>query len=139
MIRFKIFAANLIIFIPLLFASVAVVNAQTDTTNKLFGACEQAPNSPACIGKSTTGNPVVRVIRAAANIIALLTGIVAVIMIILGGFRYITAGGATPGQRAGDPSGVRDAKNMIMYAVIGLIVVALAWAITRFITDRVIQ
>jgi hypothetical protein len=139
MIRFKIFAANLIIFIPLLFASVAVVNAQTDTTNKLFGACAQAPNSPACAGKNTTGNPVVRVIRTAANIIALITGIVAVIMIILGGLKYITAGGGVPGQRSGDPSSVRDARNMIMYAIVGLVVVALAWAITRFITDRVIQ
>ncbi|HLG90752.1 MAG TPA: pilin [Candidatus Saccharimonadales bacterium] len=131
MISFKIFATNLILVIPLLFASVAVVNAQTDTTDKIFGACAQAPDSPACKSKNTTENPVVRIINVAANIIALLTGIGAVIMIILGGFSYITA--------AGNAERATNARRRIIYSIVGLVVVALAWAATRFITDRVIQ
>ena len=49
---------------------------------------------------------------------AIIVGVVAIIMIIVGGFRYITSGG--------DSSKVGSAKNTIIYAIIGLILVALA-------------
>jgi hypothetical protein len=47
-----------------------------------------------------------------------------VIMIIVGGFRYITSGG--------NDASVTAAKNTILYAIIGLVVVALAQIIVRF-------
>lgn len=54
-----------------------------------------------------------------------IVGALAVIMIIYGGFRYITSGG--------DSSGVTNAKNTILYAIIGLIVAVLAYAIVHFV------
>src|SRR4029077_20357094 len=51
------------------------------------------------------------------NILSVIVGVVAVIMIIWGGFKYITSGGET--------GKVTSAKNTIIYAIIGLIVVAL--------------
>ena len=129
--RIKVFAANLILAIPLLFVSFAAVNAQTDTTDKIFSACAQAPNSPACQGKTATENPVVRIINVAAGIIAVLAGIAAVIMLILGGLSYITA--------SGNAEKATNARRRIIYSIVGIVVVALAWAATRFITDRVIQ
>ncbi|MDQ3123971.1 MAG: pilin [bacterium] len=63
------------------------------------------------------------------NIISLLVGVVAVIMIIIGGFRYITSGG--------NDSSVAGAKNTILYAIIGLVIVALAQFIVRFVLARV--
>lgn len=127
MIKFKIFLANLILILPLVFASVAVVNA-VDVTSE---ACKQAPSSPICNEKPPDTNPVVNTINTAASIIAILTGIAAVIMIILGGLSYIAAGGNAEQATA--------ARRRIVNALIGLIVVALAWTATRFITDRVIQ
>lgn len=59
------------------------------------------------------------------NIILYVLGAVAVIMIIIGGFRYVTAGG--------DTGSVTAAKNTILYAVIGLIVALLAYAIVNFV------
>lgn len=59
------------------------------------------------------------------NIISILVGIVAVIMIIYGGFRYITSGGTA--------EKVTSAKNTILYGLIGLIIVALAQVIVRFV------
>jgi hypothetical protein len=63
------------------------------------------------------------------NIISVIVGVVAVIMIIIGGFRYITSGGS--------PDKVTGAKNTILYGIIGLIVVALAQVIVRFVLKNV--
>ncbi|MCL2869204.1 hypothetical protein FWF48_00105 [Candidatus Saccharibacteria bacterium] len=52
-------------------------------------------------------------------------GIISVIMLIYGGFRYIISGG--------DSKRVTDAKNTIMYAIIGLIIAILSYAIINFI------
>lgn len=65
------------------------------------------------------------------NIFSLIVGVVSVIMIIIGGFRYITSGG--------DSTNVSSAKNTILYAIVGLIIVALAQTIVRFILGRVIE
>lgn len=56
-------------------------------------------------------------------------GIVAVIIIIIGGIRYVTS--------SGDASGVKSAKDTILYAIVGLIVVIMAAAITGFIIRNV--
>ncbi len=59
------------------------------------------------------------------NILSSLVGVLAVIMIIIGGFRYITS--------AGDSNKVGGAKNTIIYALIGLAIVALAQVLVRFV------
>jgi hypothetical protein len=63
------------------------------------------------------------------NIISVIVGVVAVIMIIIGGFRYITSGGS--------PEKVSGAKNTILYGIIGLIIVALAQVVVRFVLKQV--
>jgi len=55
-------------------------------------------------------------------------GIVAVIVIILAGFKYVTA--------AGDSAAIAKAKNTILYAVVGLVVIILAFAVTWFVIGR---
>ncbi len=63
------------------------------------------------------------------NIFSVIVGIVAVIMIVYGGFRYITSGG--------DSNNTAAAKNTILYAIVGLVIVALAQFIVRFILSKV--
>lgn len=63
------------------------------------------------------------------NIFSVVVGAVSVIMIIVGGFRYIISGG--------DSTGVTGAKNTIMYAIIGLIIVLFAQVIIRFVLTNV--
>jgi cytochrome bd-type quinol oxidase subunit 2 len=63
------------------------------------------------------------------NIFSLVVGIVAVIMIIVGGFKYITSNG--------DSGSISSAKTTIMYAIIGLVVVAFAQLIVQFVLDKV--
>jgi hypothetical protein len=62
------------------------------------------------------------------NIISGIVGVIAVIMIVVGGFRYITSGG--------DSNNVSGAKNTIIYAIIGLIIVALAQLIVHFVLGQ---
>ncbi len=63
------------------------------------------------------------------DIFLILTGSVAVLFIIIGGFQYITS--------AGNPENVGKAKNTVLYAIIGLIVVILSYAIVKFIIDNI--
>lgn len=59
------------------------------------------------------------------NILLIAIGILSVIMIIIGGFRYTLSGG--------DENAVRSAKDTILYSVIGLIVAILAFVIVNFV------
>lgn len=63
-----------------------------------------------------------------ANIIAALTGLVAIIVIIVAGWRYITS--------AGEAAKVQSAKSALTFAIIGLIVVVLADSIISLILSR---
>ena len=59
------------------------------------------------------------------NIFSAVVGVIAVLMIIVGGLRYITSGG--------DSGKVSGAKTTIIYALVGLVVVALAQLIVHFV------
>lgn len=58
-----------------------------------------------------------------------LAGIVAVVGIVIGGVRYTVSGG--------EANGIKAAKDTILYAVVGLVVVIAAAAITNFIFENV--
>ena len=60
------------------------------------------------------------------NVLLFITGAIAVIMIVIGGLRYVISGG--------DAKQVDAAKNTILYAIIGIIVAILAYAIINFVT-----
>lgn len=68
------------------------------------------------------------VFNTIVNVLLFLIGAISVIMIVFAGFKYATSGG--------DSGKVTEAKNTIMYAVIGIIVALLAYAIIKFVTDR---
>ncbi len=63
-----------------------------------------------------------------ANILLFLVGAVAVIMLIIGGLRYVTSNGQS--------EAVSGAKNTIMYAIIGIVVAFLAYAGVQFVTTQ---
>lgn len=64
------------------------------------------------------------------NTILLIVGLISVIMLVYGGLRYILSGG--------DSKKVTDAKNTVLYAIIGLIISLLAFAIVNFVLNSVI-
>lgn len=72
-----------------------------------------------------------RIVHSIINIFSLIVGFVSVIMIIIGGLKYITSGG--------DSSNITGAKNTIIYAIIGIVIVALSQFIVRFVLSKIIQ
>jgi hypothetical protein len=85
-------------------------------------------NSPGNCGDKAAKTLTAR-IQDFINLFSIIIGIVAVIMIIVAGLRYVTAGG--------DANSIGSAKNTLIYAVIGLIVAALAQIIVRFVLGEV--
>ncbi|MDR3298128.1 MAG: pilin [Candidatus Nomurabacteria bacterium] len=69
-------------------------------------------------------------IQLIINLIIFAIGLIAVIMVILGGIQYSTS--------QGDSGKVKKAKDTIMYGIIGLVVAILAFAIVNFVLSSVL-
>jgi len=65
------------------------------------------------------------VFKQVTNTILYIVGVIAVIMLIFGGIKYVISGG--------DAKKVTDAKNTILYAIIGLVIAFLSYAIVNFV------
>ena len=102
---------------PLTFDSVSYA-ANTNEAQK--GVNQIGGNDPGnSAGDFTT------LIKNIINILLFLVGAIAVIMIIIGGLRYVISGG--------DQGQITGAKNTILYAIIGLVVAVLAYAIVNWV------
>ena len=88
------------------------------------GLVEGAAGCTAPAGSSS----VETVIKRSINIFSAIIGIIAVVMVMVGGLKYITS--------QGDATSTASAKNTILYAAVGLVVVALAQVIVRFVLSR---
>lgn len=77
-------------------------------------------------GAADTGaNDLNAVIRNVINVLLFVVGVAAVIMLIVGGIRYVVS--------AGDQQAVAGAKNTILYAIVGIVVAVLAYAAVNFV------
>ena len=65
------------------------------------------------------------------NVVLSFLGIIAVVIVLVGGFKYMLSGG--------DESKTADARKMIVAGIIGLAIILSAWAITSFVLDRLIE
>ena len=65
------------------------------------------------------------IFKTITNTVLYIVGVIAVIMLIIGGIKYVISGG--------DAKKVTDAKNTVLYAIIGLIIAFLAFAIVNFV------
>jgi cytochrome bd-type quinol oxidase subunit 2 len=109
--------------------------------NKVQGGINAEPGkdvtSPVCTSNNNSkndngyNNVTLNTINDAVNIVTLVAGLFAVIMIMIAGFTYVTAGG--------NSEDTKNARNRIIYAGVGLVVIALAWTITRFITNEILS
>ncbi len=64
------------------------------------------------------------------NILLAIAGLVAVVFLIIGGFRYITAGGNEEAAEAG--------KKTIINAIIGIVVIILSFVIVRVVSNALL-
>lgn len=116
-----IFAALSLTIMPVLSPSLAIAqSSKNEIRNGVDSAAGGANKDPKSI--DTIINNIVNVLSAAV-------GVVAIIMIIVAGFRYVTSGGSS--ER------ISSAKNALVYALIGLVVATLAQVIAKFVINRV--
>lgn len=79
-------------------------------------------------GCNDSTNNITNTIRNAVNLFSAIVGVIAVIVILIAGFQYVSA--------AGDSSKVTNAKNTLIYAIVGLVVAALSQAIVQFVLKK---
>jgi hypothetical protein len=86
-------------------------------------------NSEGCELEEAGGEKLNDIVKLVINLFSVVVAVIAVIMIIVGGLKYIMSGG--------DSGNITGAKNTILYAIVGLVIVALAQFIVRFVLDKV--
>jgi glucose uptake protein GlcU len=109
--------------------SFAVLPASTASAINVFPSCGAAGGGSTEVCKAASSDDATGLAKNVINTMLFILGIIAVIMIILGGIRYTTS--------AGDASRVKAAKDTIMYSIVGLVVAMLAFAIVNFVIGRV--
>ena len=97
----------------------SAANANMDCTNT--DTAEAAASTNAEKGLS-------ELIKSGVSIVSLLVGAVSVIMIIVGGFKYVTSNG--------DANQTKSAKDTVTYALIGLLLVGFAQTLVRFVWSK---
>jgi len=98
------------------------------TTSPQSTVCTTLGSNAGCTSTPTNGINLNTLTVAIINILSIVVGVVAVFMIIIAGIRFITAGG--------DSNGISSARNTILYAIVGLLVVALAQVIVQFVLGK---
>lgn len=101
-------------------------------TDPFQQVCQEKSASSSTVCTSDTGqNPLVGpggLLGKITLIVAVISGAVAVIIILVAGFSFITSGG--------DPAKVASARNTILYAAIGLVVIIAGQSIIQFVINR---
>lgn len=85
-------------------------------------------DSAICQNSNNAGKSFGSYLQTISNTLLFVLGAVAVITIIIAGVRYTTS--------HGDPKAVQVAKDTLLYAVIGIIVALMAYAIVSFVVTQ---
>ena len=95
-----------------------------DTLTKLAVEINPVGDGEETIDPNAAGNRLTSILNAVIGSL----GIVAVIVIVIGGILYMTS--------SGDAGKVKKAKDTILYGIIGLVICALAYAIVNFVISN---
>lgn len=133
---FIVASTALLLAIPVMIPAAAYAATDTIANNLCSGANLDASSlgsttssgDASCATGNEAGDKVTKIIQLVINVFSLIVGVVSVIMIIIGGLKYITSGG--------DSGNITGAKNTILYAIIGLVVVALAQVVVKFVLNK---
>ncbi len=89
-----------------------------------------AGNSQVCQEQKSGGNsnPIINALKVALEIISIIVGFAAVVMIVLGGIKMTMSGG--------DPSNVKSGRDTVIYSLIGVVIALFAQIIVVFVLDK---
>ena len=118
-----------------LFVSMAIVlstlvgMAGQASALDVFPACSADPGSTICTATSDKLFGPNSIWTRILDTFTYIIGGVSVLVIIIGGIRYVTSGG--------EQAGITAAKNTILYAVVGLVIAILAYSIVHFVISAI--
>jgi Type IV secretion system pilin len=115
------------LLIPVL-NGVASADITQDVCNGSQSASGSGGGSTSCASSAVNSSSLTNLARTITKWFSIIVGAISILMIIYGGFRYITSGG--------DSGRVGTAKNTLIYAIVGLIIVALAQVIVNFVLTQ---
>lgn len=118
--KIKLFVAAVAVFTIGAFALVPV--ASVGALDPLADVCSADPSSQVCQSQDDDANDLISTL---VNVLLFLVGAISTIMLIVGGIMYATS--------TGDSGRITKAKNTIMYAIVGLVVALLAYAIVFWV------
>ena len=118
-------AAIIVSVLALVLGTVAVPAYAADNLSITEGASSAKSNDQ---GSTLFGDG--GIFQTVTNILLYIIGAVSVIMLVIGGIRYTVSGG--------DSSQVTSAKNTILYAIIGIVVALLAYAVVNFVLTNLV-
>lgn len=98
---------------------------------EVCGPCNDNRDATVCQDAKSGDNPLYGpdgVIQLVVNVLAIVIGVAAIIIIIIAGIQYMLS--------TGDPTKVNNAKNAILYALIGLGIAVVARTIVVFILSK---
>lgn len=115
------------------FAVVPTVAANPVTgfgaVNAKNAICEGVSASGGSSGCSSSGGvSLSKIVKVVLNILSIVAAIIAVIMIVVSGLKFMTSGG--------NASDVASARNTLLYAIVGIIIVVFAQIIVRFVLKQ---
>lgn len=119
--KIKLLALITLGFVPLALAAAPAVT-YASTSSEIQSGIDQATGGNV---SSDPAGSLSSIIRDILNILSAFAGILAVVMIIVAGFRYTAS--------AGSEESVKKAKSSIVYAIIGVVIVAVAQVIVHFV------
>lgn len=119
---------QLIITSMVMFAFALNIAPAALAAGVLDSACSTAGSSVICQQTKNADDKTDKFITNLINTLMFAVGTLAVIMIIIGGIRYVTSNG--------DSGAITGAKNTILYSVIGLMLALMSWGIASFVVDQ---
>ncbi len=103
---------------PAFAANLSLSDGATSAKGNDQAPCLFGNEGDACVGKTP-------VFKTITDVLLFIIGAISVIMLVIGGIRYTVS--------AGDSSAVTAAKNTILYAIVGIVVAILAYAVVNFV------
>ena len=124
------------LLVSALFGAMVLLPSSTimaaSATEDISSVCASNPSSSLCTGYDkgkASDNPIVDTLTIVINILSFIAGALAVFLVMYGGFKYIVS--------AGDAGKVTSAKNTILYALVGIVVVVISRQLILFILSKV--
>ena len=114
------------VLMVLMIACVPLAGALLPSQDAYADAKSQVQSGLSNVSGASTGDDLPGIASKVVNVMLFIVGILAVIMIIFSGIRYITA--------HGDKGQIESAKNTLIYSIVGLVVAIIAYAIVSWVT-----